>query len=949
MEDKKEKFKLSSELELIFQSASELTKNKSSHFLDADTIIYFILDKYFKDEGENETMNQICFDLISVVSKREATLKIAKNQMEISLERYSSLPDELKPYFSGDIPFTPSLDLILKDSISISNSLFSTSKIETDVFFLSYLNNSPKNNLINFLSYTFNITGKTVLDLISKNEDLGLEPTKDLSTLGSLALQLNPDLKDKIMSEDDDELEFEFNDEKEEDNKENSNNDNEDKEKNKSTENDDKLFQMAGNVGPEENILSSEEESKTPYLDKYGFDMTKAARNKKYFKIIGREKELQQLIEILCCKKKNNALILSQFAGSGKTALVELLAQKIVKNEVPEELIGKKLISLNLNSMASGTKWRGSAEERWDYIIKEVTSNPSIIIFIDEFQCLLNNGNSSGSGSGSDILKPYLARGEFQTIGALLIEDYRKQVEPEQALRRRFQNVVIEEPSIEDTIKILNGVKSEFSNYHKVKYSPEIIKSCVELSGRYINDRYFPDKAIDCLDLAGSLCKLNKTEKSTKKEYIKIKKEIEDIIQKKISYIRKSDFSKGSEYRDKEKELEQKLIDLKNKNEKEEHSSKNWPEVTIDDVVNIVSKISKIPVDQIGKSDTEKIISMKSKMEKSIIGQSEAIDSVTLALQRNILGLRDENKPLAALFFAGASSTGKTLCCKELAKEFFGDEKNLIRFDMGEFTLSHEVTKLTGATSSYVGYTDEPLLYAVKRRPYSVVLFDEIEKSAPEINNIFLNILSEGYITLGNGTRVDFKNTIVVFTSNLGSSDIIAKGDGFGFSKMTKNEKKADNNSVVLKAIRKHFKPEFINRLSDIIVFNDLYKKEFEQIFDIEFNKLKNRLKKSKNGVNFNIKISKGVKEKIVSDCKNAREIERGIEKQIENNICKSILFEKIDPKEILEAKVDYKDEKFTVEFTKNKKKSTKTNKETENDTNTKSKTEEKLVEDNVN
>lgn len=923
MENLNEKSKISDELTKIIVNSFRVTKEKKQEVIEVNTVIYFLLNSYIKG-GESKILNELFSGLINTKdpdsdkTEMELLLEVAKKNMEDTFKK-DILPEGYRPMKSEPIAASLELDYIFNESEELKKIISSdnSNTIETEYLFLAFLKNSKDNKVTKYLE-KFGITDKNLLEkLMSSNLKDKKPEEKSIdwdSPFGGAASFIAGSSEDE---------------------------DDEEEDEDRYNEDDYKQFQLAGNVGPEDKPLD-QKVSETPYLDKYGFDMTKAAREHKYSKIIGRTTELNQLIEILCCKKKNNALIISQYAGSGKTALIELLAQKIVANEVPAELSGKRLVSLNLNSMASGTKWRGSAEERWEEVIKEVVaSNKSIIIFIDEFQCLVNNGNSSGSGSGSDILKPYLARGEFQTIGALLSEDYRKFIEPEQALRRRFQNVVIDEPNIENTIKILNGIKSDFMKFHRVKYSPEIIKLCVELSARYITDRYFPDKAIDCLDLSGSLAKLKNSADDSDSDTIKqYRKELLKITEKKINCVRNSEFEEGNKWRNKEIEITNKISELESKMQKSRSNSKNWIDVTEEDVINVVSKISKIPVDQIGKSDTEKIISMKSEMEKHVIGQQTAIDSMSLALQRNILGLRDENKPLAALFFAGASSTGKTLCCKELAREFFGDEKNLIRFDMGEFALSHEVTKLTGATSSYVGYNDEPLLYAVKRKPYSVVLFDEIEKGAQEINSIFLNILSEGYITLGNGTKIDFRNTIVVFTSNLGSSDLENKRNGLGFSKLNSEEKKEDNRSIVLKAIKKHFKPEFINRLSEIIVFNDLGKPEFNQIFDIEFNKVKNRLKKKK----INVKVTKNIKEKVVNECNNAREIEKGLIKYVENEICNSIIINKINIKEVSEINVDYdiKNNKVIVSF-KNSVKKTPLSKKNEQ---LKGKTE--LVEDTV-
>ena len=505
-------------------------------------------------------------------------------------------------------------------------------------------------------------------------------------------------------------------------------------------------------------------DSETPYLDEFSRNMNTDCEKGRFDPVVGRDKEISQIIEILCCRKKNNAVLLGD-PGCGKTAIVEGLVQKIVSGDVPEEIKGKRVCSLDLNALVSGTKYRGEYEQRLQGIIKEVCENPNIIVYIDEFHNLVGNGSNSGSGDGANILKPYLARGEFQCIGSTTVDEYRKFIEKDGALKRRFQNVMVSEPTPEETVEILKNLRSKYSEFHRVNYSDEILAKCVEWSGRYISDRFFPDKAIDCMDLAGSFAKLEKSGSSPEQLELKeMEKELMALTTQKIEAVGNQDYETAKVIRDQEKEIEEKVKAKRDEISSAAMNEGNWPEVTFDNIAKVVSKISNVPIDKINKSDSAKLKSMKSALMSKVIGQEEAVSDVVLSLQRNFLGLRDEKKPIASLLFVGPTGTGKTLICKEMAEEFFGSSKSLIRFDMGEFGERHEVTKLTGSTASYVGYDDSPLLEQVRRNPYSVVLFDEIEKAAPEIYNIFLNILDEGKVTLGNGVSVDFKNTIVIFT-----------------------------------------------------------------------------------------------------------------------------------------------------------------------------------------
>lgn len=659
---------------------------------------------------------------------------------------------------------------------------------------------------------------------------------------------------------------------------------------------------------------SSTDTNATPNLNKYAFDMTKAAGEGKFDPVVGRSVELEELLKILCCRKKNNALLLGE-PGVGKTAIVEALAQKIANNDVPKYLFGKKIMSLNLNNLVAGTKYRGQFEERLKKIIEEVTSHPEIIIFIDEFHTIIGSGASEGGGDAANILKPYLARGEFQCIGSTTEEEYRKHVEKDGALKRRFQNVRIYAPTLDEVNQILLNIKDKYEDYHGVSYSPEIIQSIVSLTNRYVLDRNFPDKAIDLMDLSGSITKLNNSNDEELKQKIK---ELEDRIlelkNKKNESVAKQNFEAASEYRDQERTEQEKLDTLRGSISGSDCTERF--EVTELNVIKAISRISGVPLEKIGTSDLVKLKTMKETLEKIVIGQPEAIMEVTKALQRNSLGLRDPKRPIASLLMVGPTGSGKTYICKTLAKEFFGSEEALIKFDMSEYGEKHEITKLIGASASYVGYGDTPLLEQIRKRPYSVVLFDEIEKADKAIYQLFLSILDEGIVTLANGVKVDFKNCVIVFTGNVGTKDLILKGSGMGFvSEESSEEKKKKIDGIVKKAIEKQFAPEFINRLTKTVIFNELSKENLLAICDLEMKKLIDRLSES----DYKLTVDKTVKELIVSKCDlkyGARDLQRNIIRYIEDEICNELLNISDVTKKKIKVSLDKKDsESVEVKF----------------------------------
>ena len=626
-------------------------------------------------------------------------------------------------------------------------------------------------------------------------------------------------------------------------------------------------------------------DSDVPFLSRFGHNMVRDAKEGRFDPMIGREAELQELIEILSCRKKNNAILLGD-PGTGKTSIVEGLAMKIANDDVPIGLIGKRLFNLDLNSLVAGTKWRGQYEERLEGIIKDVIKHKDIIVYIDEFHNLIGNGSSSGSGDGANILKPYLARGEFQCIGATTNSEYKRYVEKDGALKRRFQNIQIHQTSPSETVEILKNIKDRYESYHGVQYPDEVLQDCVSLSERFVIDRFFPDKAIDILDMSGSRAKLD----SGAGDLPKIKDleaQIADLQKQKAQAIKNQAFEDAAKIRDTEKVLKAQLDS--EKDPKNRHDI-----VTRDHVARVIEKISGVPSDKIGQSDMGRLRVMKETLEKVVIGQPEAIKDTVMALQRNALGLRDPGKPIASLMMIGPTGSGKTYICKTIASEFFGTPDALIRFDMSEFTEKHEITKLLGSTASYVGYDDEPLFEKIRNRPHSVVLFDEIEKAAPEIYQVFLNILDEGSVTLGNGKKVNFQNCIIIFTGNIGTKELGLGKIGFGSHDLDQSQIEA----ITKKALKNTFSPEFINRLSKTIVFNKLTDDDLKKICALEIQKLATRMKSQ----GFDLQVGPEIIDQIVEASDKiygARDLQRNIVKLIEEPICDALIKEATDGKNI--------------------------------------------------
>ena len=678
---------------------------------------------------------------------------------------------------------------------------------------------------------------------------------------------------------------------------------------NNPSKSDEEEFERAGESG----AISTKKidpNSTTPILDEFAVDMTKlASSDDKYDPVIGRDKELKQLFEILCCRKKNSAILLGD-PGCGKTAIVELLAQKIAAEEVPLDLRNRRVLSLSTTDLTSGTMYRGQLEERIQKLCEELKNNRDIILYIDEFQ----QATSDSSTSIAQMLKPALGRGELTLIASTTVDEYRKFIEKDGALKRRLSPIQVSEPTLEETIDILKGISKRYSEYHHVKYADGVLEKCAEWAGKYINDRFFPDKAITVLDLSSALAKLGRAIDETKLNDLKEK--IEDLKEKKLLAVKKMELEEAEQFRLEEDNLKVEYEEELNKANGSDESL--WPEVTINEVSAVISKTTGVPIDKIMSSDFNKLREIKNTLSKKVIGQDEAVEQLTLALQRNVLGLRDPNKPIASFLLVGPTGVGKSLISKIIATEFMGSEKSLITIACSEYMQDWAESKLLGSAPGYVGFSDsEPRLYVLKRKPYSVILIDEVEKSSSNLYNIWLNMLEEGEVTLSSGEKVSCRNSIIIFTGNVGTKNLEIHGNGLGFSTPTSEEKKKMDLNIVMKEVKKEFRPEFLNRLSKIVVFNSLGKEELGKIFYLELEKLQNRLKES----GYTLNVSEEVKDLVISKCEpeyGARSLQRLITTYVEDEVCKSMLDlkdEDLDKKTINVSRDESKEDGIKVDF----------------------------------
>ncbi len=644
--------------------------------------------------------------------------------------------------------------------------------------------------------------------------------------------------------------------------------------------------------------------STTPTLDEFGKDLTESAREGKIDPVIGRDKEIERVVQILSRRTKNNPCLIGE-PGVGKTAIAEGLALKIVKDEVPELLAGKKIVALDLTSMVAGTKYRGDFEERIKKAMDEVRNAKDVILFIDEVHTIMGAGAAEGAVDAANILKPSLARGEIQVIGATTIDEYRKNIEKDSALERRFQSVMVGEPTEEETVSILKGLRDKYEAHHKVKITDDAIETAVKMSSRYIADRFLPDKAIDLIDEAASRVRLKAfTAPPNLKE---MENEIKRLQEEKASAVRSQDFENAAKIRDKEKEL-QTLLD-EEKEKWKNSSSHDVKEISTEDIASVVSAWSGIPVNQLTKEESEKLLHMEQIMHERIVGQDKAVSSIAKAIRRGRVGLKNPNRPLGSFIFLGPTGVGKTELCKTLAEAMFGNEEAIIKLDMSEYMEKHTVSKLIGSPPGYVGFDEGgQLTEKIRRKPYSVVLFDEIEKAHPDVFNMLLQILEDGVLTDSQGRKVSFKNSIIIMTSNVGASKITDNKTALGFG--GSDSAAADIEALVMADLKKTFKPEFLNRIDEIIVFNQLEKEDIVEIAKRMLKSLEKRLADMEIEVVFTEHAVSALADAGFDKVYGARPLRRAIQQKIEDPLSELILEHKISKNS--KCTVDFKDGEFT-------------------------------------
>ncbi len=627
--------------------------------------------------------------------------------------------------------------------------------------------------------------------------------------------------------------------------------------------------------------------TKTPVLDNFGRDITRLAENGSLDPIVGRENEIERVSQILSRRKKNNPILIGE-PGVGKTAIVEGLALRIVQRKVSRVLFDKRVVSLDLAALVAGTKYRGQFEERMKAIMNELEKNRDVILFIDEIHTIVGAGGASGSLDASNIFKPALARGELQCIGASTLDEYRMHIEKDGALDRRFQKVIVEQPSVEEAIEILTNIKNKYEDYHNVTYSKEAIEACVKMSDRYMTDKLLPDKAIDVLDEVGARKHIKNI--NVPEAIVELEKKIEDIKLQKNQVVKSQKFEEAAALRDTEKKLQEDLEKAKN-NWEEESKHKRYP-IEEEDIAEVVSMMTGIPVKRMVQAETEKLRRMTDDLKGAVIGQQEAITKVVKAIQRNRIGLKDPKKPIGTFIFLGPTGVGKTELARSLAKHMFDSEEALIRIDMSEYMEKFTVSRLIGAPPGYVGYEEGgQLTERVRRKPYSVILLDEIEKAHPDIYNILLQVLDDGQLTDGLGRKVDFKNTLIIMTSNIGARQLKDFGDGVGFATQARQNSQEDNNKAIIeKALKRTFSPEFLNRIDDVIMFNSLNKEDIFQIIDILMKGVMKRLSTLGFALELTPEAKDFIAEKGYDSQFGARPLHRAIQKYLEDPLAEEIL-----------------------------------------------------------
>lgn len=679
-------------------------------------------------------------------------------------------------------------------------------------------------------------------------------------------------------------------------------------------ENDDAGSFGAGGGGSSRS--KGDSKSKTPVLDNFGRDLTSLAEEGKLDPIVGRENEIERVCQILSRRKKNNPILIGE-PGVGKSAIAEGLALRIVQRKVSRVLFNKRIISLDLASLVAGTKYRGQFEERMKAVMNEIEKSPDIILFIDEIHTIIGAGGASGSLDASNMFKPALARGELQVIGATTLDEYRQYVEKDGALERRFQKVLVEPTTPDETIQILDNIKERYEEHHNVNYTEEAIKACVKLTARYITDRHLPDKAIDALDEVGS--RVHITNIHVPQNIIDIEEKIENIKDEKNAVVRSQKYEEAARLRDQEKKLLDELEDAKKK--WEEESKEHRVTVTEDHVAEVVAMMTGVPVQRIAEKESGRLLKMNENLQGTVIGQDDAIKKVVKAIQRNRAGLKDPNKPIGSFVFLGPTGVGKTQLAKELAKYLFDTEEALVRIDMSEYMEKFSVSRLVGAPPGYVGYEEGgQLTEKVRRKPYSIVLLDEIEKAHPDVFNLLLQALDDGQLTDSLGRKVDFRNTIIIMTSNIGARQLSDFGTGVGFGTSARKESETEDAKRIIEgALKKAFAPEFLNRIDDIVIFNNLEREDIHKIIDIELAKLYNRV----DTLGFSIQMDDAAKDHLAEkgyDSKfGARPLKRVIQKYLEDPLAEEIIKSNLGENDTVLVGFDKKTEELTIEVKKGK------------------------------
>ena len=676
---------------------------------------------------------------------------------------------------------------------------------------------------------------------------------------------------------------------------------------------DDEMNEDSGSKeNPFNQSSTTSKKSKTPVLDNFGRDLTALAEENKLDPVVGRDKEIQRVSQILSRRKKNNPLLIGE-PGVGKSAIAEGLALRIVKRKVSRILFNKRVVTLDLASLVAGTKYRGQFEERMKAVMNELEKNDDIILFIDEIHTIVGAGGATGSLDASNMFKPALARGEIQCIGATTLDEYRQYIEKDGALERRFQKVLVEPTTIDETIQILNNIKTKYEEHHNVDYTPEAIEACVKLTNRYMTDRFLPDKAIDALDEAGS--RVHITNIDVPKQILELEQQLEQVKETKNSVVKKQKYEEAAKLRDDEKRLEKNLASAQKK--WEEETKLNREIVSEDNVADVVSMMTGIPVNRIAQTEINKLAQLPNLIKGKVIGQDQAVSKVVKAIQRNRAGLKDPNKPIGSFIFLGQTGVGKTQLAKILAKELFDSEESLVRIDMSEYMEKFAISRLIGAPPGYVGYEEGgQLTEKVRRKPYAVILLDEIEKAHPDVFNMLLQVLDDGYLTDSLGRKIDFRNSIIIMTSNIGARKLKDFGQGVGFGTSAREAQAADNaKSIIENALKKAFAPEFLNRIDDVVVFNTLEKEDIDKIIDIELEKLLLRIQ----NLGYKLTISKTAKnyiaEKGFDKQYGARPLKRAIQKYVEDLLAEEIINSSLKEGDSISLDLDNKSDELVIKL----------------------------------